>query len=137
VKWAPTGAGIGYQITPYTIQSFDDQELNHGGEHHQHTAFNKMHASVQIVVEHSFGELKGRFPALKWLAGNDVTWSYHSVEALMILANIFQMLQDSPWEIPDFDGSDDLAQHVQEMANPLVADDIVDSTAIGSVSSAG
>ncbi|KAF9504262.1 hypothetical protein BS47DRAFT_1247982, partial [Hydnum rufescens UP504] len=68
--------------------------------------FNKVHASARIIVEHSFSDLKGRFPALKWLAGWDIHQMYHAMEALMILANIFRMLQDSPHEIPNFDGSD-------------------------------
>ncbi|KAF9518944.1 hypothetical protein BS47DRAFT_1288934, partial [Hydnum rufescens UP504] len=106
-------ADKGYQITPYTIQWFDDVELCSQDEHFNHTAFNKMHASAWIIVEHSFGDLKGRFPALKWMVGKDTCQIYHSIEALMILANIFRTLQDSPWEIPDFNSSNALAELVQ------------------------
>lgn len=78
-----------------------------------------MHAGARIIVEHAFGYLKGRFPALKEMPGRNMERIYRGVEALMILSNIFRHLDDCPDEIPDFDLDEALAEDVH---NRLQAD---------------
>jgi hypothetical protein len=66
-------------------------------------------------VEHSFGLIKGRFPALKRLGGRDIMRVYKSVEALMVLHNIFLKINDNPKLINDFDESEGMDVDEQEV----------------------
>ncbi|KAF9514962.1 hypothetical protein BS47DRAFT_1294510 [Hydnum rufescens UP504] len=50
---------LGYAITPYTICPFDETELRGTQECLHQTQFNKKLASVRIIVEHAFGDVKG------------------------------------------------------------------------------
>lgn len=70
------------------------------------------------MVEHTFGALKGRFPALKLLNGQDMKRIYMSIEALLILHNIFVDLNNPPKDIDDYDESDPDAQGAAERMNP-------------------
>lgn len=56
-----------------TIRGFNDAELDalHGAERHEAEVFNEEWASRRVVVEHAFGQLKGRFPYLRCLPGRD------------------------------------------------------------------
>jgi hypothetical protein len=96
----------GYEITPYTLRPFDDNELSFGAEKRHRIKYNKYHSSARIIVEHTFGLLKGRFPSLKLLPGRDIPRMYKVIRALMVLHNIFLMIGDNAREIPGFDEDD-------------------------------
>jgi hypothetical protein len=70
---------------PYTVRPFDDDELQSGAERQRRIKFNQSHACARIVIEHVFGLLKGRFPALKLLPGRDIPRMYKVIQALMVL----------------------------------------------------
>lgn len=58
-------------------------------------AFNLHLSSVRIVVEHSFGLFKGRFPALCGMGPHqDIQEIYKTIEALMVLHNMAIDLKD-------------------------------------------
>ena len=97
---------VGYEITPYTVRPFDENELSTGAERQRRVKFNRSHAAARIIIEHTFGLLKGRFPTLKLLSGRDVPRMYRVIQALLVLHNIFLMIGDNAREIPDFDGED-------------------------------
>lgn len=95
----------GFQITPYTIRPFDETELR-AADRARLRNFNEKLSSARIISEHAFGEIKGRFPALKNLPGCDVVRTYLSVEAMFIMHNIFKIIGDKAEDIPDFDPHD-------------------------------
>jgi hypothetical protein len=64
-------------------------------------------SSQRIIVEHTFGLLKGRFPCLRDLPPEqDIRDTYRVVEALFALHNMCIDLGDVPELIPLFDSSD-------------------------------
>jgi hypothetical protein len=85
---------LGYQVTPYTIRPFNVSELQAGDTRAAQTRWNKKLLAAYIAVEHMFGELKGRFPYLKWVPGWNLKRVYSIVEALFILHNILRWLGD-------------------------------------------
>src|SRR5712691_5999379 len=117
----------GYEVTPYTVRPFYDNELRSGAERRQRTQFNQTHARARIVIEHVFGLLKGRFPALKLLPGRDIPCMYRVIQALRVLHNILLMIGDNAEEIPDFNGGDadaegaqvELDNHIYDAPDPV------------------
>jgi hypothetical protein len=72
-------------------------------EQYRHQKFNICLSSICISVEHTFGLLKGRFPALKDLPPeNNIQNTYRLVHALMVMHNLCIDLEDHPEDIPDF-----------------------------------
>ncbi|EKM49237.1 uncharacterized protein PHACADRAFT_107190, partial [Phanerochaete carnosa HHB-10118-sp] len=70
--------------------------------------FNKLLSGKCILVEHTFGMLKGCFPALKVLSTpNNIDDVYRIVKSLMALHNICIDLGDHPEDIYGYDPSDD------------------------------
>lgn len=110
-------ADKGYKITPYSIRPFNDNELRSADERRRRTAFNKAHSRARIIVEHTFGLLKGRFPVLKWMPGRKPKECYRIVEALMVLHNLLFMLNDDPKQIPNLDTDDTEADELQTLIN--------------------
>lgn len=100
---------LGYPLTKFTIRPFTDADLtNDAGEGKRRQDFNFSLSSLRIKIEHAFGMLKGRFPALRNMPGTDMKMIYMAVEALMVIHNILVDLNDDPTEIDDYDGSDEL-----------------------------
>jgi len=110
----------GYATTNYIVRPYSDQDLKgfSSRERKRRVKWNQQHSRVRITVEHTFGALKGRFPALKLVTGRDMKRIYLSIEALIILHNILVDLQDSPKDICDYDESDPEAQRAEERMNP-------------------
>jgi hypothetical protein len=99
----------GYPSSPYILRPFTEPEVNGqpANEKARRRKFNKRLSSQRIIVEHTFGMLKGRFPSLKDLPPEqDIRDTYRVVEALLTLHNMCIDLGDTPELIPLFDNSD-------------------------------
>jgi hypothetical protein len=99
----------GYPSSPYVLRPFTEPEVNGqlAAEKARRRKFNKRLSSQRIIVEHTFGMLKGRFPSLKDLPPEqDIRDTYRVVEALFTLHNMCIDLGDTPESIPLFDSSD-------------------------------
>lgn len=105
----------GYMSTPYTVRPFDKTELR-GPNQVQRAAWNIEHSRARMPVEHAFGDFKGRFPSMKWIAGRDMERIYEGVDSLLTLTNIFRYLGDHPHDIPDFDPEDEATRLEQEVS---------------------
>ena len=81
------------------MRPFDETEMQGGVIRHNRRRFNEYLLSGRIISEHAFGKWKGRFPALKNLPGRDITRTYLVVEALIILHNLFKLINDRPQDI--------------------------------------
>ncbi|KAF8578402.1 hypothetical protein K439DRAFT_1300408, partial [Ramaria rubella] len=69
--------------------------------------FNKCLSHIRIWVEHAFGLLKGRFPALKAMgSANNIQEVYKAVEALMVVHNLCIDMDNHPEDILDFNPDD-------------------------------
>ena len=79
-------------------------------------------------MEHAFGQLKGRFPALKLLSGRGMEHIYFGVEALMILHNIF-IIFDDPEDISGYDPIDSTPALEDELRFPFAEEVLVDDVA--------
>ena len=77
--------------------AFSNQNLNRfpSWEWKQWVKWNQQHSRVWITVEHTFGALKGKFPTLKLLTWCNMKHIYLSIEALVIIHNIFVDMKDS------------------------------------------
>lgn len=96
----------GYPSSPYTMRPYDEPEIHKlpRPEQLRRRAFNKKLSSARITVEHSFGLLKGRFPALQDLGDvTNVEDVYRFINALMVLHNMCVDHGDRPEDIPGFD----------------------------------
>ncbi|EPS94762.1 hypothetical protein FOMPIDRAFT_1129721, partial [Fomitopsis schrenkii] len=92
----------------YTIRPFNDHDLTSDPtEARRRKKFNKRLSQLRIAVEHAFGRLKGRFPALRAMHGRKLGDIYRAVEALMIIHNILERRSDDPRRIPRFNGRED------------------------------
>jgi DDE superfamily endonuclease len=109
---------------PYMVHSFDDEELWTGTTYWKWTFFNKEHAQAHIIIEHTFAWIKRCFPALKMISGRDIKRIYYSIEAILILHNIFLILQDHADEDDDFDPDEDLSHELQQHVVLGAPDDI-------------
>jgi hypothetical protein len=90
------------------IHPFNDYDLTGDpAEAARQKAWNCQLSSVQIFVEHAFGWLKGHFPYLHMMPGQDLTEVYHIIEALMIVHNILEKQGDDPTTIAGFNGQED------------------------------
>ena len=100
----------GYPFSPYTLCPFTEPEIESQSpiEQVRRRQFNRQLSSICIRVEHAFGKLKGRFPALKDLnLAQDINDTYRDVQAMMFLHNLCINLGDEPECIPFFDGQED------------------------------
>ncbi|RDX43328.1 hypothetical protein OH76DRAFT_1361337, partial [Lentinus brumalis] len=112
----------------YTIRPFNDYDLTtNAHEARFRRRFNRRLSSLRIFVEHAFGRLKGRFPVLRCMPGNDIDMIYRTVEALMVIHNILERFNDDPTDIEEYNGEeDDDADEVRgEAAAQLHVDDDV------------
>ncbi|KZT60620.1 hypothetical protein CALCODRAFT_429004 [Calocera cornea HHB12733] len=97
---------MGYPTTPYTLRPFADNDLGARGsaEEARRKAFNRHLAGQRIIIEHAFGDLKGRFRSLCDLGTMDnMEELYKVIEAMLVLHNICIILGDRPEEIEDFE----------------------------------
>lgn len=104
-----TDPAPGYPSSPCVLHPFTEPEVNGqpANEKARRRKFNKRLSSQRIIVEHTFGILKGRFPSLKDLPPEqDIRDTYRVVEALLTLHNMCIDLGDAPDLIPLFDNSD-------------------------------
>jgi hypothetical protein len=116
--YADRGNETGYPSTPFTVRPFDEPEISAASdtEEERMRTLNLRLSSVRIVIEHTFGLLKGRFPSLRGMGPhNNIQDIYRTIEALMILHKIEIDVRDRPdvsWRIDE--SPDDHA----EIGNP-------------------
>ncbi len=96
---------VGYPSSPYTLRPFTEPELEavQGAERDRRAKFNQLLSSIRIRVEHAFGRLKARFPALYSLTpADDIHDTYRTIHAMMVLHNLCIDLDDHPTaDFPD------------------------------------
>ena len=98
----------GYPLTQFSIRPFSDHDLTDNRvEARRRQRFNRKLSSLRIAVEHAFGRMKGRFPALRSMTGRTLSGMYRSIEAVMIVHNILDKRGDDPESIDEYDGSED------------------------------
>lgn len=88
------------------MRPYDEPEIHRQPREEQlrRRLFNKRLSSARITVEHAFGLLKGRFPALQDLGDvTDVREVYRYINALMVLHNMCIDHGDKPEHIPGLD----------------------------------
>jgi hypothetical protein len=87
-------------------------------------AFNRRLSSVRIVVEHTFGLLKGRFPSLRGMGTHKSLQDvYKVIEALIVVHNMSIDLKDKPeitWNITE--DPDDQEDENEGDREPMVQD---------------
>jgi hypothetical protein len=66
-----------------------------------------MLSPLRIAVEHAFGRLKGRFQILRSFCGHHLPPIYKTIEALLVLHNILESIDDDPEMIEGFNGKED------------------------------
>ena len=81
----------GYGIAPYMMTPYNDP--NTPAERH----FNKIHKANRVVIEHSFGQLKRRFPILRYGIHLKLGNIPKCIMACFILHNIAKFVDD-PYE---------------------------------------
>ena len=99
----------GYPLTQFTIRPFANHDLT--DEEDEAAAcrhWNRELSALRVAVEHAFGMLKGRFPALRSLPGHNLRVMWSTVEALMIVHNILTECGDNPYDIQGFNGQEDV-----------------------------
>ena len=73
---------LGYPLSKFTIRPFAANDLtNDPQESRTRRKFNFMLSHLRIKIEHAFGMLKGRFPALRAMPGYDLNAIYTAIEA--------------------------------------------------------
>jgi hypothetical protein len=65
--------------------------------------WNQKLSGLRIFVEHAFGRLKGRFPYIQCIPGRNLEEIYRTIEALLVIHNILEDLDDDPSAITDVD----------------------------------
>lgn len=98
---------VGYALTKFTIHPFSENDLtNDPKEACVRKEWNFQLSHIRIAIEHAFGCLKGRFPLLRGLPGNNLDEMYKLIEALLITHNILTELGDDPKLIEGFNGAE-------------------------------
>lgn len=85
--------------------TFNDYDLTSNAAealHCKHWNWNL--SSLCIYTKHAFGQLKGQFPHLQFLAIFDLPDIYQYVEAVMIIHNVVEKIGDDPCLIAQFKG---------------------------------
>lgn len=131
-SWCFAHINLGYPSLPYILRPFTKPEIHRepAPEQRCRRQFNRRISSIQIYVEHAFGILKGRFPALEDLGTTEnIQDVYQTVQALFVLHNVCIDLQDWPEEAPlfpafepepDDDKDGDLLGDLGEYGGPAV-----------------
>lgn len=100
---------LGYPLTKFTIRPFTDTELtNDPVEAKRRRDWNRRLSKLRISIEHAFGMLKGRFPSLRNMPGQNLDRIFKTIEALMVVHNILVEMHDDPAEIDGYNGDEDL-----------------------------
>ncbi|KAG8728643.1 hypothetical protein FRC10_004731, partial [Ceratobasidium sp. 414] len=78
-------------------------EYEYGEERQLKRKWNKVHSTLRIVVEHTFGWLKTRFPYLSGICGRDLDGMLNIIESLFVVHNILLTLGDFSDGLDDID----------------------------------
>jgi hypothetical protein len=105
---------IGYYISQWLIMPY--QEFEYSNERHARRQWNKAHSAMRIVVEHTFGRLKVRFPYLNGISGWDMDAMLHSIESLFVVYNILITLNDFPEHLDGPDLNEILREQAEQEA---------------------
>jgi hypothetical protein len=111
----------------HTIRPFGEHEMTTDpAETARRRRWNVQLSRSREAIEHAFGRLKGRFPCLRTgLPGYRLDSIYKQVEALIVLHNILEELNDDPGTIEGFNGEEDDVLSVR-LAELEVRDEVGD-----------
>lgn len=99
---------LGYPLTKFTIRPFADNDLtNDPLEARTRRRWNYDLSHLRVRIEHSYGRLKGRFPLLRCMRGNNLQVMWRTIEVCLIMHNILTELGDDPTSIEGFNGLED------------------------------
>lgn len=100
---------IGYPLTKFTIRPFADNDLtNNRLEARARRRWNFDLSHLRVRIEHSYGRLKGRFPLLRRMTGENLQVMWRTIEACLIMHNILTELGDDPTTIEGFNGLEEV-----------------------------
>ena len=110
-------------MTKYSIRPFAEYDLTRDPiESEKRKKWNCKLSSLRIAVEHAFGRLKGCFPYLREVPGYDMLQDYRTIEALFILHNILEELNDDPSDIEDYNGIDEHMGFEEQLGGEISRD---------------
>ena len=94
----------GYGIAPYLMTPYENPITPSA------KTFNRLHSQSRIIVEHAFGQLKRRFPFLRYCVRVKHERIPSYISACFILHNVAKSLQDPDFDpdINDFDSDDEV-----------------------------
>lgn len=128
-QWLPLTCLLGYPSSPFTVRPFDEPEIAAASDENKQRmrAFNRRLSSVRIVIEHTFGLFKGRFPSLRAMGPHqNIQDLYKTIEALMVLHNMAIDFKDRPnddWRLDENpDDQDDETDGDDKDEEPMVAE---------------
>ncbi|KAG8698261.1 hypothetical protein FRC08_006030 [Ceratobasidium sp. 394] len=102
-------ADKGYPVSQYVIRPLAEYDITNDPEVSQtRRGWNRAFSAQRIVVEHAFGQLKGRFPFLNLVPGWNLSQIYRPIEALLVIHNICVDLRDG---VEGVDGMDAAVDH--------------------------
>lgn len=101
----------GYGIMPYLMKPFSIVE------NAEQAAFNRLLKKERVIIEHAFGQLKRRFPILKYVCRVKLENIPKVIVACAVLHNIAKYLGDEDFEDADEIEDDELLQEVPEMTD--------------------
>ncbi|KAG8701875.1 hypothetical protein FRC09_005081 [Ceratobasidium sp. 395] len=87
-------ADSGYFLSQWVIMPY--QEFEYGYRRRLLRQWNRAYSWLRIVVEHTFGRLKMRFPYLAGIWGYDMDQMLRAIESLFVVHNILLRLGDLP-----------------------------------------
>jgi hypothetical protein len=83
---------LGFFVSPYTVRPYEKRDLvppTSTRDIRRRKAFNKRLSSARVCVEHAFGLLKKRFPAVNLMGTSvEIETTYRVLEALLALHNL-------------------------------------------------
>lgn len=107
---------LGYPLTKFTIRPFAEHDLtNDPLEARARKRWNYDLAHLRVRIEHSYGRLKGRFPLLRCMTGENLEVMWRTIEACLIMHNILSELGDDPATIEGFNGLEDEIEDENEV----------------------
>jgi hypothetical protein len=76
------------QATQSLNSLFDHHDLTNNAQiAHTRKLWNQAFSKERVVVEHAFGQLKDRFPALRMMPGWSLGRMYRAIEAILVIHN--------------------------------------------------
>lgn len=97
----------GYGIAPFVMKPFANPNSP------QEVHFNRIHSKARVVIENAFGQLKRRFPILKYMIRVKLERVPTYIIACCVLHNVAKELRDTATEDEQIDLDDDAGENVR------------------------